>query len=159
MKIIFLIMIGLFSLSHADLTRENGVVTDSKTNLQWQDNYGNSPWNLNDVKKTTWSDAIDYCEELNLNGHGWRLPNIRELKSLVRGQEPSISHIFRHDDALSYSSFWTSTSNANNNDKAWIISFMYGWHSDVNKDQNKYTRCVRNRPFNGMLYVPKVLRK
>ena len=157
MKIIFLIMIGLLSLSHADFTRENGVVTDSKTNLEWQDNYSNQPNTLNDIKRTTWSEAINYCEELNLNGHGWRLPNVKELKSLVRRQEPAIHHIFRHYNRLTIASFWSSTTNTNNSDEAWIVSFFYGRHSYLNKDQNKYTRCVRNKQFKRIPFLVKML--
>ncbi|QOC22357.1 DUF1566 domain-containing protein [Wenzhouxiangella sp. AB-CW3] len=36
--------------------------------------------NGNDI---TWPDAIDYCEQLDLAGHGdWRLPSMEELQSL-----------------------------------------------------------------------------
>ncbi len=56
---------------------ENGdeMISDSGTNLFWQ---------KNPVKKATWKEALDYCENLEYAGHyDWRLPNKNELLSLV----------------------------------------------------------------------------
>ncbi len=159
MRIIFFIMIGLFSISYADFSRENGIVTDSDTNLEWQDNYSDSQTNARDITQATWSEAIDYCEELNLNGYGWRLPNINELKSLVRSKEPAISHIFKHHNFLTYTTFWSSTSNASNSNEAWVVGFMYGKHHYVNKDMIKYVRCVRNKQVDRVWFFQKLFSK
>lgn len=51
--------------------------TDPNTNLMWEVKCGN--WQK-------WDDAITYCEALVLNGYDdWRLPNIDELRTLIRG--------------------------------------------------------------------------
>ena len=54
----------------------DGVCIDGKTGLEWQETPA--------VEDMTWASAITHCEELDLNGGGWRLPNISELRSLVR---------------------------------------------------------------------------
>jgi hypothetical protein len=79
-------MIGI-SLSFA-----SEILNDSKTGLTWQDNSA--------VKETkmTWQDTKSYCSELNLGGYSdWRLPNIKELQSIVdiRKYKPAIKKGFK----------------------------------------------------------------
>ena len=53
-----------------------GTIFDSKTSLFWQQ----SP-----AGKMNWQSALKYCEQLILGGKNsdWRLPNIKELFSIV----------------------------------------------------------------------------
>lgn len=56
---------------------DDGTVTDNLTGLMWTKNA-----NLDGSK--SWNNAIDYCNNLELAGHSdWRLPNVRELQSLI----------------------------------------------------------------------------
>lgn len=51
---------------------------DPATGFTWQ--VGRSPEEL------TWDDAVAYCDDLELGGDDlWRLPNIGELRTLIRG--------------------------------------------------------------------------
>jgi hypothetical protein len=54
----------------------DGTVTDKTTGLVWQQQ--------DDGVKKDWTTQLQYCAGLNLGGHtDWRLPNIKELASLV----------------------------------------------------------------------------
>ena len=57
---------------------QNQVWTDQQTGLEWQIN----PTGYDE--QVAWDFADDYCISLALDGGGWRLPNISELRSLVR---------------------------------------------------------------------------
>lgn len=60
----------------------NGTATDHVTGLMWATD-GNGEGCFNG-QTATWSEALDYCENLSFAGYSdWRLPNIRELHSLV----------------------------------------------------------------------------
>ena len=53
----------------------DGTVTDNRTGLIWQQG---------EPGAMTWNSALTYCEGLSLAGStDWRLPNIKELESLV----------------------------------------------------------------------------
>lgn len=71
----------------------DGTVTDGVTGLVWQqspDTQGNTDIDAGD--KLTYSEALTYCQNLTLGDNGdWRLPDIKELYSLIdfRGTDPS----------------------------------------------------------------------
>jgi len=140
MKVIFLIIIGLSSLSFSEFSRENGIIYDSNTKLEWQDDYSD---NNGKIKATTWQNAINYCESLKLDNGGWRLPNLRELESLVDDTKinPSINGIFKF---IKSNYYWSSTHIFSRYD-AWSVGFYYG---DINfdgfNDIDTFVRCVRD---------------
>jgi len=148
MKQIFLIIIGLSLVLHASLSKSNGVVTDSITRLQWQDNYSD---NSNTVKTGDWEEALSYCTNLSLNGGGWRVPNIRELLSIVDYTviEPSISGVFTRTgvDSFGSSPYWSSTTDSSNFNYALSVDFMFGTQDNPrykSLDSDVYVRCVRS---------------
>ncbi len=141
MRVIFLIMIGLNVLS-AEITRDsNGIVTDTGTKLQWQDDTVGSAM--------AWEASINHCESLTLGGHSdWRLPNINELISIVDKLRVDDSVIVGGFVNTSSNGYWSSSSYEGNKDDAWIVSFSYGYTGGFNyrydKDANNYVRCVRD---------------
>ena len=143
MNKILLIIIGLNITLFADFSRSaNGVVTDSNTNLEWQDNYLNK-----EIAILDWTEAINYCEILSLEGGGWRLPNISELNSIVDSVEAtSLDQIFqKHGDH----GYWSSTSayyaNTDLDYKyAWTIRFTSNIKYESSaKYFSNHARCVR----------------
>ena len=141
MKVIFLILISLSSILNAgNFNRSNGVVSDSSTNLEWQDDYSD---NSNSIKQTTWQSAIDYCENLTLNAQNdWRLPNKNELLSIAdyTKSNPSIAEQFTN---TSNNYYWSSTTHQSDHTNAWIVNFGYGYTGHHNKYNSGYVRCVR----------------
>ena len=146
MRIIFLIMIG-FSLINADFTKSNGMVTDSKTGLIWQDEYSD---NNNTIKSSSWQDAIDYCEALTLGGNNdWRLPNIKELLSIVdySKSNPSINAVFQNTSIALSPGYWSSTTLNYPSGTSWCIDWRSGRIMQCGKEQAydilPFSRCVR----------------
>ncbi len=140
MRVILLIIIGL-SVLNAEITRDsNGIVTDTSTKLQWQDDTAVSSL------QWEWEIAINHCESLILGEHSdWRLPNINELKSIVdRSKEiPAIVDGFVNTRTTYY---WSSTTLTPENYKthSWLISFYDGSSINGSKDSSCFVRCVRD---------------
>ena len=137
MKRILLIMAGVSVLLWADFTRDNitGIVTDSSTGLQWQDD-------INITKR--WEEAINYCETLTLGTYtDWRLPNQNELRSIVDRSKvnPSIDTAFKN---VVIGWYWSSSTLAARKDEAWNVYFRYGNDSMNNKPTSLHVRCVRD---------------
>ncbi len=110
-------------------------VTDKRTGLIWQDEAVSSTM--------TWSAAITYCEDKTLGGYSdWRLPNSRELASIVdRSQNhPAISSVF---DNTASNHYWSSTTDVSDVGNAWYASFDDGVVRTIGKVGNYYVRCVR----------------
>jgi hypothetical protein len=78
---------------------DNDIIYDNATGLMWKKSQSS---NLN------WSDAINYCNNLSSGGyHDWRLPNVRELFSIINKNNSIISFnpIFGETKTTA---FWTS---------------------------------------------------
>lgn len=119
---------------------EDTIIEDKLTGLQWQ--------KVTDYSAKIWKDALLYCESLNFaDKYDWRLPNINELHSLATYEkEPELQTTFPD---LGDDFYWTSTTNTNKIENAWVIEFKYGIlkpELPKNKNENAiYTMCVRNR--------------
>ena len=117
---------------------DNGdnTATDNVTGLMWQ---------IPTAGPDTWSNAINYCDGLNLAGHDdWRLPSVFELSTIIDfgPNNPSIDNtIFSGTQGESY---WTSTEWANNpGSNSWGIFFSQGRIGLYSIDSSYYIRCVR----------------
>jgi formylglycine-generating enzyme required for sulfatase activity len=144
---ICLSVVGLFifcSMAMADLV-DNGdqTITDTATGLMWQQLEVTAEDNST-VLRMTWKDALDYCEKLDLAGYDdWRLPNAKELQSIVnyeKSEPPYIDEIFQN---AAMSGYWSSTTVANDTYNAWYVHFHYGYVNNAEKHENIYLRAVR----------------
>lgn len=107
-------------------------ITDTATGLTWmQEDNG---------KGILWEDALAYCEDISLAGHDdWRLPNAKELQSIVdysrspdTTNSPAIDPVFSSTQITNeagqtdYGFYWTSTTHVRYPDRgenAAYISF------------------------------------
>ena len=146
MKKILLSMITVSVVLLAEMQPNgDGTVSDSTTKLMWQDDYSD---NGGSIKEATWQEAIAYCEESKLAGYeDWRLPNIKELKSIVDDTKynPAID-TSAFSNTTTSDDYWSSTTRARYHDRAWIVNF---WGGDdrgygYNKDNSGFVRCVRD---------------
>ncbi len=132
-------MLGLSAFLFAGFSKSGGVVTDSVTSLQWQDDYSD---NAGNIKTATWTQAIDYCEASTLGGYtNWRLPNKKELLSIVDYTTftPAISSVFQNTSSGAY---WSSTTGAGGTSGAWLVGF-YDGGTGYGLTSTYDVRCVR----------------
>ena len=116
---------------------EDETVTDINTGLMWQ---------KNSLYQMSWEEALIKCSHLKIDVYSdWRLPNREELRSIANFQkyDPSIS-----DSLISNtmsSGYWSSTTDAINQSKAWYINFIYGYsYANFNKTSELFVRAVRS---------------
>ncbi len=95
------------------------------------------------------TDTEDFIQALNDAGFGgysdWRLPNIKELSSIVAlsRTNPSIDITYFPNTVSSH--YWSSTTFAYDTDIAWLVYFDYGYvqGSHYGKSDSYYVRAVR----------------
>jgi hypothetical protein len=111
---------GLAAIGGAQAATEN-----QKLNRLGVTKFPNSPllWTLRDNgSNLNWQAASNYCRNLRLNGNGWRLPTIDELKQ-IRG---SARFGLQLSDVAAF--YWSSSLQHTGNlgpdfDEAWMINF------------------------------------
>jgi hypothetical protein len=127
----------------------NGTVTDNLTRLIWMKN-------ANAFVPKAWDDALTAANGLKSGDFDltdgskagdWRLPNLRELQSLVDygSTLPALpaNHPFT---GVVMSFYWSSSTNAGNTAYAGYMSFGDGTVSYYIKGGGNYVWCVRGGP-------------
>ena len=117
------------------IDNSDGTVTDRCTGLMWQQATAG-------IGVVTWSAALQHCEDLPVAGwDDWRLPNVRELQSIVDyGRwEPAIDPVFDVEP----SSYWSSTTGFVLPNRAWVVSLGYGGILGADKDELLPVLAVR----------------
>jgi len=95
------------------------------------------------------TDTEDFINDLNSAHFGgysdWRLPNRKELRSIVDYSipypEPTINTAYFPDTAASW--YWSSTTYADNTGSAWVVNFGNGYGNVYYKRNSNYVRAVR----------------
>ena len=138
----------------------NGTVSDAKTGLVWKKCNEGQSWNavLNScdgkANRYTWQAALERAQALNNNSEGenfgktdWRLPNIKELASILERQcyDPSINTSFFPSSFFPYTSsslYWSSSPYVFSA-LAWGVNLYVGRVNTFIKSSRNSVRLVR----------------
>jgi len=129
------------------------VVRDNATGLSWQGcpaGLSGTACDAGSAGKYVWQDALAYCEGLAWAGHSdWRLPNIKEMRSLVNDRLPYLSIDTAVFPATQVEWFWSSSTYACYPTFAWYTSPAPGYVYSSGKSESANSsrvRCVRDGP-------------
>ena len=113
-----------------------GVVTDLRTGLMWK--------RTEETTTMTWAQALAAAEASVFAGYSdWRLPNIKELRSLVEEcrVNPSINNTLF--PGASSSSVWSGSPYAGSSSFAWFVYFDVGYANYSYRSDTYAVRLVR----------------
>ena len=128
----------------------DGTVTDRQTGLMW----ARCPQGLSGENCVGTLDVYDWADALALNQASsdtqnrddWRLPNLKELFSLVEFActFPAINVTVFPNNGSADSIFWSSSPIAASNDaRTWSVDFGIGRGFALNRDSERPVRLVR----------------
>lgn len=132
----------------------NGTVLHIPTGLTWKRCAEGQSWNGltcgGSAVGYTWQEAIERADAVNAGAQGWnagqtdwRVPNQKELSSIVeRGcSSPSIN--LSQFPATPTLNFWSSSPVAGTATRAWNVNFSYGYHERTDRTSALAVRLVR----------------
>ena len=128
----------------------DGTITHKLTGLMWKKcvegkGGSNCDQDIPDTPDTyTWRWALQQADESNFAGYDdWRLPNIKELASIVEIScyNPAIdTRVFPNDPG---SRIWSSSSYVNYVPYQWVMNFAHGIDEQIEKSGEHLVRLVR----------------
>ncbi len=132
----------------------DGTVTDNLTGLIWLQDancFDSRKWD--DARTKVYEMNTGVAQSCNTTQTGWRLPNIRELHSLINYQysNPALSNAEgdqnwnENDPFLGVQSgaYWSATSPVYNTSYAWVVLFNNGYVNAHGKTYTNYVWPVR----------------
>ena len=130
------------------LMHGNGTVTDTATGLMWAqcaEGLSGSACTVGMATTLTWEAALIRARDSGLAGYtDWRLPNIKELSSIVeeRCSNPHINLAVFPNTPASF--FWSASPEANSSYEAWSVRFYNGYASNGYRYAGYHVRLVRS---------------
>lgn len=127
----------------------NGTVTDQASGLQWKRCAEGQTWSggtcTGTVTTHNWQQALQLADAASYAGHSdWRLPNIKEISSIVERAcySPAIDQsVFPATPTNQY--FWSASPYAGNSGDAWSVYFYDGAVAYITKTDKRHVRLVR----------------
>lgn len=123
-------------------TGSNTLTIDLATGLMWPADGSGLGCFMGSI--CSWDTAVIYANALDLGGFtDWRLPNIKELMSIVDYNTANIAIDLSKFPATTTGYYWSATTNKGLTTLAWTILFSTGSVSVIPKSGSRYLRCVR----------------
>jgi len=132
----------------------DGTVTDNKTGLMWKqclEGTSGHTCATGFPDLFHWDEALQAAETLNVSGGyathtDWRLPNVKELRSIVEYacESPAINLAVFPRSYTSY--IWSSSPYKKNEGNSWSVHFGHGgssWYSRHNAHRVRLVRSVQ----------------
>ena len=135
------------------------VVVDNKTGLMWARCAVGFVWdpstgaceNPQADSGMTWKSALEFARNTNssdgsayLGYNDWRLPNVKELASIIERNCPSLSINSEVFPGTLASVYWTNTHDINSVGDVKVIDFSNGGLSALDSQKNVFLRLVRD---------------
>jgi Caspase domain/Protein of unknown function (DUF1566) len=111
---------------------DNGLVFDTKTGLEWYTGPDES---------TSWYEAKKWVENLSVAGRGWKMPTIKELKTLY---QKGIG--VRNMTPLLKTTGWIWSGETKDSSSAWGFNFGFGSKHWTARDLKRHGRGYAVRP-------------
>ena len=130
------------------LKHGNGTVTDTVSGLMWAqcaEGLSGSACTVGEAANFTWEEALIRARDSGLAGYtDWRLPNLKELFSMVeeRCVDPAINLAVFPNTPASY--FWSASPSADSSNFTWIVGFMNGGADYRSRYNYSQVRLVRS---------------
>lgn len=121
----------------------DGTVSDLRSGLMWKKCAEGESGNTcsGSASTMTWTQAQLAAQTANFAGYGdWRLPNVRELQSLVEDcrSNPAINDTYFPNNPSA--GVWSGSPDTGASSYAWYVHFYYGY---VNNDSRASVNRVR----------------
>jgi len=144
--VIFMMSVSAHAVDGRFLLSSSGhEVIDTSTGLVWRRCIEGQIWTGFScggvISRYSWGNALNLAKNQSFStGYSWRLPNVKELESLVdrTRRYPSIQTTVFTGSESGY--FWTSTPYANDASLAWYVDFGIG---RVGVERNNLSFMVR----------------
>jgi len=134
--------------SRYQLQANNSEIKDNTTDLVWQRCPLGQNWTGTVCTNTaaisySWTSALQQAKNI---GDGWRLPNIKELKSLIENAcyNPAIN-LSLFDGTPEDAIYWSSSTNIDDATTAWTVNFADGAAQLKAKTTPIFVRLVKNQ--------------
>lgn len=110
------------------------VARDNLTGLVWQ--------RFPDSETRTFGDSLEYCQMLDLQGDGWRLPTLKELLTIVDPTRRTPAIIADSFPFTPLARFWTSSKRVDGQEDAYQVDFDIGGVIYTSVTDKHFVRCV-----------------